>query len=139
MKIKGLDHIVFAVRDVEQAAAAWKHVFGLEVGQRLQPESIQALIGLMQVGVSGSMGALLELAQPLGIEGPVAQALEERGEGMLSLSIEVEDIDAVVAVLHDAGVAISDVVQGPLPATRVARMPAEATHGVRLQLIERAG
>ena len=139
MKIKGLDHIVFAVRDVEQAAAAWKRVFGLEVGQRLQPESIQALIGLMQVGVSGSMGALLELAQPLGIEGPVAQALEERGEGMLSLSIEVEDIDAVVAVLHDAGVAISDVVQGPLPATRVARMPAEATHGVRLQLIERAG
>ncbi|MCH7699053.1 MAG: VOC family protein [Chloroflexi bacterium] len=139
MKIKGLDHIVFAVRDVEQAAAAWKHVFGLEVGQRLQPESIQALIGLMQVGVSGSMGALLELAQPLGIEGPVAQALEERGEGMLSLSIEVKDIDVVVAELHAAGVAISDVVQGPLPATRVARMPAEPTHGVRLQLIERVG
>ncbi len=139
MKPGSLDHIVFAVRDLEQAAAAWKHVFGLEVGQRLQPESIQASIGLMQVGMSGSMGALLELAQPLGSEGPVAQALEEHGEGMLSLSIEVEDIDAVVAELHAAGLAISDVVQGPLPATRVARMPAEATHGVRLQLIERAG
>ena len=139
MKPERLDHIVLAVRDLEQAAAAWKHVFGLEVGQRFQPDSIQASIGLMQIGMSGSMGALLELAQPLGSEGPVAQALEERGEGMLSLSIEVEDIDAVVAELHADGVAISDVVQGPLPATRVARMPAEATHGVRLQLIERAG
>ncbi len=139
MKPKRLDHVVFAVRDLEQAAAAWKHVFGLEVGQRFQPESIQASIGLMQAGSSGSMGALLELAQPLGSEGPVAQALEERGEGMLSLSIEVEDIDTAVAELHAAGVAILDAVQGPLPATRVARMPAEATHGVRLQLIERAG
>lgn len=139
MKPERLDHVVFAVRDLQQAAASWKHVFGLAVGQRLQPESIQASIGLMQVGMGGSTGALLELAQPLGSEGPVAQVLEERGEGMLSLSIEVEDIDAAVAELHAAGVAISDVVRGPLPATRVARMPAEATHGVRLQLIERAG
>ena len=139
MKPERLDHVVFAVRDLQQAAASWKHVFGLAVGHRLQPESIQASIGLMQVGMGGSTGALLELAQPLGSEGPVAQVLEERGEGMLSLSIEVEDIDAAVAELHAAGVAISDVVRGPLPATRVARMPAEATHGVRLQLIERAG
>ncbi len=139
MKPRRLDHVVFAVRDLEQAAAAWMDVMGLEAGQRLQPESIQASIGVMQVGMSGSTGAFLELAQPLGSEGPVAQALEERGEGMLSLSIEVEDIDAAVAELQAAGVVISDVVQGPLPATRVARIPAEAAHGVRLQLIERGG
>ena len=135
MKPKSLDHVVFAVHDLDAAAAVWKRAFGLEVSERLQPESIQASIGLMRVS---SASALLELAQPAASKGPVADALKERGEGMLSLSIAVDDIDAAVAEIRAGGVVdISDVVDGPLPDTRVARLSPEATHGVRLQLIQR--
>ena len=78
-----------------------------------------------------------ELAEPAGSEGPLAEMLAERGEGMLSISIEVDDIDAAVAELKSKGIEIADVVQGPLPDSRVARLAPGATHGVRLQLIER--
>ncbi len=134
MKPNNLDHVVFAVRDLDAAAAAWKRAFGLEVSERLQPASIQASIGLMRIGPAS---ALLELAQPAASAGPVADALEQRGEGMLSLSIAVDDIDTAVADIRAGGVEISDVVEGPLPNTRVARLSSDATHGVRLQLIER--
>ncbi len=140
MRPKRLDHVVFAVRDLDEAAAVWKRLFGLAVSERHDPESIQASIGLMSVGGRDSMSARLELAQPGGPDGPVALALDQRGEGMLSLSIGVSDIDAAVAELRESGqVMVSDVVDGPLPETRVARFSPDGTHGVRLQLIERAG
>ena len=138
MKPKRLDHIVFTVRDLKEAEAVWKRLFGLELNERHQPESIQASIGLMSVGGSGSASARIELAQPTAAEGPVASALEKEGEGMLSISIAVDDIEGAVEELReDGGVEISDVVEGPLPNTRVARFSGDATHGVRMQLIER--
>ena len=137
MRPQRLDHVVFAVRDLDSAAAAWKRLFGLEAGQRLQPDVIQADIALMEIGGAGSDSSLLELATPLANEGPVADALAARGEGMLSISLAVEDVDAAVAELQAAGVPISDVEAGPIPGTRVARLAAADAHGVRLQLIER--
>ena len=136
MKLNSLDHVVFAVHNLEAAAADWKRVFGLDVSERLQPASIQASIGLMRIA---SSSAFLELAQPATPSGPVADALEERGEGMLSISIAVDDIDAAVAEIRAGGADISDVVEGALPNTRVARFSPDATHGVRLQLIQRGG
>lgn len=134
MKPKRLDHVVFAVRDLAEAEVAWKSILGLEVGERLQPDVIQSSLGLISPGRDSAM---LELAQPAGAEGPVARVLDERGEGMLSISIEVDDVAACVDELQAAGVAISDVVDGPLQKTRVARMAPDAAHGVSLQLIQR--
>jgi catechol 2,3-dioxygenase-like lactoylglutathione lyase family enzyme len=138
VKPKNLDHVVFAVHDLDAAAADWKRLFDLELTERHEPESIKALLGLMSIGGPGSKSALLELAQPAAGDGPVAVGLEQRGEGMLSISIAVDDIDGAVAELRAGGVVeISDVVDGPLPNTRVARLTGDATHGVRMQLMER--
>ncbi len=138
MKIKGLDHIVFIVDSLQDAAAVWEGTLGLTVGQQLEPEGLQGVLGLVPVGAPDAHSGFIEFAQPAGSEGPLAEMLAERGEGMLSMSIEVDDIDAAVAELKSKGVEIADVVQGPLPDSRVARFPPGATHGVRLQLIERS-
>ncbi len=138
MKIKGLDHIVFIVDSLQDAAASWNEALGLTVGQQLESEGLQGVLGLVPVGSADASGGFIELAQPAGSEGPLAEMLAERGEGMLSLSIEVDDIDAAVAELKSKGVEIADVVEGPLPESRVARFAPGAIHGVRLQLIERS-
>ena len=138
MKIKGLDHIVFIVDSLQDAAGAWKGTLGLTVGEQLESESLQGVLGIMPVGAPDAGSGFIELAQPSGSEGPLAGMLAERGQGMLSLSIEVDDIDAAVAELKNKGVGIADIEQGPLPDSRVARFAPGATHGVRLQLIERA-
>ncbi|MCH7580973.1 MAG: VOC family protein [Chloroflexi bacterium] len=137
MKIKGLDHIVFIVDSLQDAAATWKGTLGLTVGEQLESIGLQGVLGLLPVGEPDAASGFIELAQPAGSEGPLAEMLAERGEGMLSISIEVDDIDAAVAELKSKGIEIADVVQGPLPDSRVARLAPGATHGVRLQLIER--
>ena len=138
MKIKSLDHIVFIVDSLQDAAGAWQRALGLTVGQRLESDGLQAVLGLVPVGTPDAGSGFIELAQPAGSEGPLSEMLAERSEGMLSLSIEVDDIDAAVAELKNKGVEVSDPVAGPLPDSRVARFAPGATHGVRLQLIERA-
>ena len=137
MKIKSLDHIVLIVESLQDAAAGWKETLNLAVGQQLDSKSLQGVLGLVPIGAPDARSGFIELAQPAGSEGPLAGILAERGEGMLSLSLEVDDIDDAVAELKSKGVDIADVVQGPLPKSRVARFGAAATHGVRLQLIER--
>ena len=137
MKIKSLDHIVFLVESLQDAAATWKETLDLAVGQQLDSKSLQGVLGLVPVGAPDAGSGFIELAQPAGSEGPLAGMLAEGGEGMLSLSLEVDNIDAAVAELKSKGVEIADAVQGPLPNSRVARFAAAATHGVRLQLIER--
>ena len=86
---------------------------------------------------AGRGGAFLELVQPANADHPVARFLEERGEGMFSISVEVDDLDAAVRELQAKGVPISGPEPGLLPDTRVARIPPAAGHGVAIQLIER--
>ena len=137
MNAKGLDHIVFIVENLQNAATVWKETLGLTVEQRFESEGLRGVLGLVPVGAPDAGSGFIELAQPAGSEGPLAEMLAERGEGMLSISIEWCGIDAAVAELKTKGVEIADVVEGPLPDTRVARFAPGATHGVRLQLIER--
>lgn len=75
--------------------------------------------------------------QPLGEEGRFAQQFRERGEGLFSLSIEVDDLAEAVAYLRGQGATVSDPEPGLWPGTRIARVSPASSHGVSLQLIER--
>lgn len=144
MKPERLDHVVFLVRDLDQAATTLKDVLGLDLDQRIGPEGFPAVLGIVPIQGSAPTGAFIELASPVAdAQGGLAQTLEERGEGMLSISIEVSDIDTAVSDLRSKGFEVSDIVEGPLPSRtrpgegrRIARIPPGAAHGVALQLIE---
>ena len=137
MTDKRLDHVVFIVANLQEVSAVWKETLGLSVEQRLEPEGMQGVLGLMPVGAPDAQSGFIELAQPAGSEGRLAGMLAEQGEGMLSISIRVDDIDAAVAELKSKGVEVAAAVRGPLPNSRIARIPAGTAHGVPVQLIER--
>ncbi|MFQ5473566.1 MAG: hypothetical protein ACE5FA_11885, partial [Dehalococcoidia bacterium] len=61
----------------------------------------------------------------------------ERGEGLFSLSLEVDNLDDAVTYLRDKGAKVSDPEDGIWPNTRIARVNQSSTHGVSIQLIER--
>jgi hypothetical protein len=81
--------------------------------------------------------AFVQLAQPLTADHPLAAFMDERGEGMFSLSIEVDDIEATVAELRGCGVQVSDSEAGMLEGTRIARISRQSAHGVEIHLLER--
>ncbi len=128
-----IDHVVIATGDMADAAARWERNLGLRVEERLsRPLGAGFDVARLPVG-----DAFLELVQPVQEEGRFAEQFKKRGEGLFSISVEVDDLDEAVAHLRGKGADVSDPEQGIWPGSRVARVSQSSTHGVSLQLIER--
>jgi methylmalonyl-CoA epimerase len=128
-----LDHIVFATPDLEATAAKWTSALGLAVTDAATVDAAGFRMAKLPAG-----NAFVELIQPLTDEGRVARALADRGQGMFSISIEVDDIDAAVRDLRAKGVLVSDPAPGAWPNTRTAQVNRQAANGVSLQLLQRS-
>ena len=133
MKVKKLDHVIIAVNDVDAAAASWDHIVGLKVDKSMnQPLGAGFKVARLPIGES-----FLELVQPVAEEGRFYEQFQERGEGMFSISVEVEDLDAAVRELGAKSVKVSEPEPSIWPGARLARINQEYTNGVSIQLIER--
>jgi methylmalonyl-CoA/ethylmalonyl-CoA epimerase len=130
MKATRIDHIAVVVKDLEAAVATYQHNFDLEKAGGGEVPSLGIHNAFLQIG-----GARIELMTPTSATGPVAEFLEQRGEGMYLLSLEVEDLDEAVAHLQDTGVRVR-VAEGST-GQRLAFVSPKSTHGVLLQLLER--
>jgi methylmalonyl-CoA epimerase len=130
---KRIDHVVIATGDMADAAARWERNLGLRVEERLsRPLGSSFDLARLPVG-----DAFLELLQPVEEESRYAEQIKERGEGLFSLSVEVDDLDEAVAYLRGKGAEVSEPQQGIWPGSRVARVNRASAHGVSIQLIER--
>jgi methylmalonyl-CoA/ethylmalonyl-CoA epimerase len=79
----------------------------------------------------------LELVQPVEESGRFYEQVQERGEGLFSISVQVEDLDEALTFLRGKGIRVSDPEPSIWPGARLARINHEYTHGVSIQLIER--
>lgn len=104
MNTRGLHHVVVVVRDMDTARAHYARVFGEQaVGKVLDAEGYRRC--LVPIGAQR-----LELCQPVDSGGQEAQAssafraaLQNSGEGVHNVAIEVADVDATWSELESAG------------------------------------
>jgi hypothetical protein len=75
--------------------------------------------------------------QPVEQSGRFFEQVKERGEGLFSISVEVDDLDETIAYLRGKGATVSDPEPSIWPGARLARINRDSTHGVSIQLIER--
>lgn len=130
MKAKKIDHVGLVVKDLEAGLATFERNFGF-VADRSRGGEVPALgikNAFVPVGESD-----LEFIQATASDGPVARFAAERGEGQFLLSIEVDDVSAAIEHLRKLGVRVGD----PSPGG-VAFVSMKSTHGVNLQLVQRA-
>lgn len=130
--VRALDHVVVTANDAAATATKWADVLGLGTRQVVQPEGTHLKLAMIPAG-----NCFIELAQPLAEGHRLAQAIAERGQGMYSIAVEVDDIDAAVGDLRAKHVPVSDPEPGVWPKTRIARIHKSAANGVSIQLIER--
>jgi methylmalonyl-CoA/ethylmalonyl-CoA epimerase len=126
-----LDHIGIAVRDLDKARENYR-LLGLEESgrERLADQGVE--ICVFQLGE-----ARIELLQPLG-DGPLANFLEKRGEGLHHLAVEVADIDKELQRLREAGVRLVD--EQPrrgFGGSRIAFIHPGSMSGVLIELVEK--
>lgn len=133
MKVSKLDHVVIATQDLEDALRLWDRNVGLKPDASLdKPLGSGFKVARLPIGDS-----FLELVQPVEASGRFYEQVQERGEGLFSISVQVEDLDEAVSYLRGKNIKVSDPEPSIWPGARVARVNHEFTHGVSIQLIER--
>jgi catechol 2,3-dioxygenase-like lactoylglutathione lyase family enzyme len=133
-EFKKIDHVVIATEDLDDALAKWERNVGLTPDASLdRPLGSGFKASSLPIGES-----FLELVQPVEQSGRFYERFQERGEGLFSISIEVDDLEDAVSYLRGEGANVSDPENGIWPNTRVARVNKSSTHGVSIQLIQRS-
>ena len=127
MAIKGIDHVVIRVKDLDAAIESYKKL-GMTLERTLETPAIgkQAIFRLPD-------GTFIELVAPLSPDSPVGKALESRGEGVHTIAMAVDDVGETAAAFEGNG---ATVIKMP-ELDGIAFVHPKSTHGVLLQVMEK--
>src|SRR5689334_19673804 len=98
-----VDHLGFAVRDIEEAVAFYSRTFDVADWERISMPERHMAVAAARIG-----GTLLELIAPTSEEAPFAKFLRERGQGIHHVAYRVDDIAAALEEVKARGVQLID-------------------------------
>lgn len=103
-----IDHLGFAVHDVEAAIAFYSQTYGLNEWERIAMPERHMAVGVARLGAT-----LIELIAPTSEDAAFAKFLRDKGPGIHHIAYRVDDIHAALADLKAKGVPLID--QTPRP------------------------
>jgi len=129
-----VDHVGVAVEDLDAALALYERDYAMELVHRevVTDQGVEAV--LLDVGENH-----VELLSPLSEDTPVGKFLAKRGPGLHHVAYQVQDIDAVLAALREAGMRLID--EQPrtgIRNSRVAFLHPASTGGVLTEIVQPA-
>lgn len=129
-----IDHIGVAVEQIDPALELYRDSFELDVAHRevVEEQGVEAV--LLDVGENH-----VELLAPLSPDTPVGKFLARQGPGLHHVAYQVEDIDATLHALKQAGLRLID--EQPrigIRGSRVAFMHPRASAGVLTEIVQPA-
>jgi len=132
--IKRIDHIAIVVEDIESTLGFWRDALGLELAHVEDVPEQKSEVAFLPVGESE-----IELVRPTTDDSGVAKYLQKRGPGMHHISLEVDDIEGMLAQLKAKGVRLINEtpVQGA-GGKQIAFIHPESTRGVLVELYQSA-
>jgi len=130
-QIKKINHVAIVVKDIDESLKFWATALGLELHHVEDVPSQASKVAFIPVGESE-----IELVQPTTEDSGMAAYLEKRGEGMHHLCIEVDDIEAKMQELKDAGIRLINDVPQVLPGRKMAFIHPKSASGVLVELYE---
>jgi methylmalonyl-CoA/ethylmalonyl-CoA epimerase len=129
-----IDHVGVAVEDMDGALALYRDSLGMPLAHRETVEQQGVDAALLDVGEGH-----VELLAPLGPDTPVGKYLAKRGPGLHHVAYAVEDIDAELERLREAGLRLID--ETPrvgIRNSRVAFLHPAAVGGVLTEIVQPA-
>ncbi len=128
----GVDHVVIAVKDLDAAVGRYETIYGTNVSDRSEAPAAGMAMAFFRFGES-----YIELVSATGDQGPIAKRLAEQGEGVHLVAMKVDDIEATLSRLRDAGIRlVGDPGAGNSVNGQVFIHPS-VTGGVLTQIIQR--
>jgi methylmalonyl-CoA epimerase len=129
-----IDHVGVAVEDLDASIALYEKTYNMTLVHRetVTEQGVEAV--LLDVGENH-----VELLAPLSPDTPVGKFLAKKGPGLHHVAYQVQDVDATLASLRDAGMRLID--ETPrigIRGSRVAFLHPSASGGVLTEIVEPA-
>jgi methylmalonyl-CoA/ethylmalonyl-CoA epimerase len=125
-----INHVGVAVKDLEETLAFFERMFDLKPIKEVRTPNMKA--AFIRVG-----DGEIELLQPTDPQAPIAKFIEQKGEGLHHLSIQVRKLDKVLRELKKKGVKLID--ERPrigVHGVHIAFLNPESTMGLLIELCE---
>ena len=132
-----IDHVGFAVKDLDAAIEFWTSTYGLECVHTEVNEEQGVREAILKVGDTATGPSYIQLLQPTRPESPVGKFIERNGEGVQQVAFGVADVSSAMQVSHDRSVRTTSA--EPRPGTfgsKVAFLHPKDTGGVLVELVE---
>jgi len=130
MKIKRIEHVAIAVKDMQGSMAMLERLFDLKLEYKER-------IGATELAMYPIGQTYVELLQAVGPESKINDWIKEKGESLFHLCFEVEDIDGALDELRGKGVKLID--EKPRTGhggSRIAFLDPSSTGNILIELAE---
>ena len=132
--VTAIDHVGFAVRDLDAAIELYGTAFGLPLVHREVNEEQGVEEAMVGIGDS-----CIQLLAPLGPDTTIGKYLERNGEGIQQVAFRVTDVEVAAQRLRDAGLRLLyDAPRRGTAGSRVNFVHPKDCRGVLVELVEPA-
>jgi methylmalonyl-CoA epimerase len=132
--IRRIDHVGVLVRSLEERLPLYTELLGFRADPPVELPEQQVRVAFLHAG-----DGQIELLEPMTPDCLLARVLAKRGEGLLHICLEVDDIEATLRRLETAGVHLVDRHAWVSPHGLVAFIHPKAFHGVSIELRQPTG
>ena len=124
-----IDHIGIATASIERSLTFWHDICYLPADEVVDLPSRRVRVCMLRIGDSS-----LELIEPTVSDSAVADFIQKRGEGLLHVCFEVEQIEEVLQSLAEKGCRLVDPQPWQSPHGLAAFVHPKAAFGVSIEL-----
>ena len=130
--IKRVHHVAIAVKNLDEAVKLYENLFGVKASKvDVVPEQgVKA--ALIPIGDGGE----IEFLEPIDPNGGVAKFLENKGEGIHHICLEVDNINQSLTELAEKGCQLIDKQGRKGLAGQIGFLHPKSTKGVLIELAE---
>ena len=133
MKIRHIDHIGIAVKNVGQAGKFYTDILGIKMEGMEEVADQKVRVAFLPITDSE-----IELLESTESDGPIAKYIDSRGEGIQHIAFRVENLEGALEELKAKGVRLID--KEPRKGAggaMIAFIHPKETNGVLVELCER--
>ncbi|MFB3820189.1 MAG: VOC family protein [Candidatus Methylomirabilales bacterium] len=127
--MNGIHHIGVLVRSIAESLPLYTDLLGLQADPPFELPEQRVRAVFLRAGDDR-----IELLEPLTPDCPLGQVLAKRGEGLLHICLEVDDLEASLRRLEGRGVRLVDLHGWRSPIGLVAFLHPKSCHGVSIEL-----
>ena len=132
MKLKRVEHVAIAVKDMAKMQEIFENKLGINLEYEENFPQYNTKIAMYPIG-----DTYLEILESNDPKTETSRWIEEHGEGLFHICLEVEDIDSALSELREKGVKLLDEVpRVGHGGARIAFLDPESTGNLLIELAE---